>query len=225
MYPLTFTAARLGIAGLVGAGRSEVARTLFGEYTADSGQVIFDGVGQKFKRPESAAIENGLVYLSEDRKNEGLFLMMGISDNIAAPSLKKMTRMGLMDKVKIVSLAKEYVAKMRVVTPGIHRKVRNLSGGNQQKVLLSMWLATNPGVLIVDEPTKGVDVGAKSEIYCILRELADSGTAVVVISSDLPEILGISDRIIVMREGSVSGTFMAKEATENNIMLAASGVD
>lgn len=214
----------LGIAGLVGAGRSEVARTLFGEYIADSGEVIYEGKKVKFRRPKSA-IENGLVYLSEDRKNEGLFLLMQIKENISAPNLRKLAPAGFIKEEMINALANDYVKRMRVVTPSISRKVKNLSGGNQQKVLISMWLATNPRVLIVDEPTKGVDVGAKSEIYCILRELADSGVAVVVISSDLPEILGISDRIIVMREGNVSGMFIAKEATEHNIMLAAAGVN
>lgn len=214
----------LGVAGLVGAGRSEVARTLFGEYRMTSGEVEFEGRKVKFKKPEDA-IKSGVVYLTEDRKNEGLFLKMQIRENVTAPNLRKLASSGFMVERRINELAENYIKKMRVATPSITRLIKNLSGGNQQKVLLSMWLATEPKVLIIDEPTKGVDVGAKSEIYCILRELADSGVAVVMISSDLPEVLGVSDRIVVMREGSISGMFSAKEASEQNVMLAAAGVN
>jgi ABC-type sugar transport system ATPase subunit len=213
----------LGIAGLVGAGRSEVARTLFGQYMIENGEMLFEGQIVHIHSP-SDAIRMGLVYISEDRKHEGLYLQQSIRNNIIATNLKQVTKHGFIVEDQVNRLAKSSVSRMRVITTNIHQKVKNLSGGNQQKVLLSMGLATNPKVLIVDEPTRGVDVGAKAEIYQILRELVHNGLAIIMISSDLPEVLGLSDRIMVMREGRIAAVFSSQEATEQKVIAAASGI-
>lgn len=215
----------LGMAGLIGAGRSEFARTLFGLDKAKFGEVFLEG---KPIQAGSAteAIDLGIAYTSENRKLEGLFLNSTIKENCVSPRLDRFAKkfLGVLDKKLMEDYAKMCVEKFNISTPSIEQFSRNLSGGNQQKVLLSMWLGIQPKVLIADEPTKGVDVGAKAEIYEILRKLADSGVAVIVISSDLLEVLCISDNIVVMKSGRVVGELQNKEANEENIISYATGV-
>lgn len=215
----------LGFAGLVGAGRTEVGRAIFGAEPIDSGKIYLNGKQIDHRSPMDA-IQNKIGYLTEDRKQQGLFLDKDIRSNCIAPSLTDFTGrfLDFLDEGKITGFAEECKSIFRIVTPNVFRKVRNLSGGNQQKVLLSMWMGIKPDLLIVDEPTRGVDVGAKSEIYTLLRQLAASGVGIIVISSDLPEVLGISDRILVMREGVLVGEMPREKATEENVIACATGV-
>jgi len=207
----------LGFSGLVGAGRTEVMKSLFGLRPRTSGVVRILGREVKIASPRDA-IRHGLGYLPEDRKEQGLFLEMAVKDNIVAAALDKCQRFIEVDAKKVAAFAEEYRARLAIATPSIHQKVLNLSGGNQQKVVLAKWLLVNPRILIVDEPTRGVDVGAKLEIYTILRKLRESGTSIIVISSDLPEILSISDRIYVMCEGRISGEVLGDQATEEGLL-------
>jgi ABC-type sugar transport system ATPase subunit len=200
------------MAGLSGAGRTELARGIFGAEPLDTGRMFLDNRPIQIRSP-SHAINNRIGYLTEDRKEQGLFLGMSVRENCAAPSLRCFVgRLGLMDEKAITDFAEVNRARLNIVTPGVRQQVASLSGGNQQKVLLSMWMGIQPLLLIVDEPTRGVDVGAKSEIYHLLRELAAHGVAIIMISSDLLEILGLSDRILVMRNGRLAGEFTAAEA-------------
>jgi ABC-type sugar transport system ATPase subunit len=202
----------VGIAGLSGAGRTELARGIFGAEPLEMGRMFLDNRPVEIHNP-SQAINHRIGYLTEDRKEQGLFLGMTVRENCVAPSLRCfVNRLGLMDERAITDFAEVNRARLNIVTPSVRQKVENLSGGNQQKVLLSMWMAIQPLLLIVDEPTRGVDVGAKSEIYHLLRELAAHGVAIIMISSDLLEILGLSDRILVMRNGRLAGEFTAAEA-------------
>ena len=216
----------VGFAGLIGAGRSEIAKALFGIIHYESGSISINGQAVHIKSPKSA-MRQGIAYTSENRKQEGLFLDMNIRQNCIAPQIGNYAKGSLkfMDDAKIDAFTDDCIRKMRIVTPSSRQRLRNLSGGNQQKVLLSMWLGIKPRVLIIDEPTKGVDVGAKSEIYDIIRALAETGVAIMVISSDLLEILAISDRIIVVKDGHISGTIDHFEATEENIIAKAAGVE
>lgn len=207
----------LGISGLVGAGRTELGKTLFGVY-GHTGEVLIDGSPVNVKSPGDA-IKAGIVYLTEDRKEEGLFSDKSVAYNMTLAKLKDFT--GWMDRVnkdEEEAEVKDYVTKIRVKTPSISQTVENLSGGNQQKVLLAKWLMTNPKVMILDEPTRGIDVGAKVEIYNLINRLKKDGIAVIMISSELPEILGISDRIIVMHRGRITGELEDKDATQEKIM-------
>lgn len=214
----------LGFAGLVGAGRTELARGIFGVEPLDSGLITLDGEPLKIRNTR-AAIRQGIGYLTEDRKDQGLFLRMQIRENCVAPSLESFTDpLGFLREQRITQFAETSRARFNIITPGIHQQVRNLSGGNQQKVLLSMWMGIRPRLLIVDEPTRGIDVGARSEIYGLLRALAATGVGIILVSSDLLEILGLSDRIIVMREGQIVGEFQKEEATEEKIISCAAGV-
>lgn len=214
----------LGLAGLVGAGRTELGRALFGAEPLDRGEIQLNGKKLQIDSPKEA-IKNRIGYLTENRKEQGLYLKMAIRNNCIAPSLKRFANgFGLMKEKAITDFAEASRSRFNIITPGIAQQVRNLSGGNQQKVLLSMWIGTNPEVLIVDEPTRGVDVGAKSEIYNLLRELAATGVGIIMISSDLPEILGVSDRVLVMRQGRLVGEFTREEATEENIITCATGI-
>jgi ABC-type sugar transport system ATPase subunit len=214
----------LGMAGLVGSGRTEVARALFGAERLQSGRVRLNGQ-ELHIRSVPQAIRSGLGYLTESRKQDGLFINMSIRENCIAPALDSFTnRWGFLRQAQIEEFAEASRQAFHVVTPGAGQLVRNLSGGNQQKVLLSMWMGIQPRVLIVDEPTRGVDVGARSEIYALLRRLAGAGVGIILISSDLPEVLGMSDRVLVMREGRVAGEFLANEATEENVIACATGV-
>jgi ribose transport system ATP-binding protein len=216
----------LGLAGLVGAGRTELARLIYGSEQARYGTVELEGRAVSFHTP-SQAIEAGLVYLTEDRKAQGLFLDMSVSENINLGVIGRDSRLGWLDLQRGRQRAASAIKALTIRVPGPQVEVGSLSGGNQQKVLLSRLLETAPKVLLLDEPTRGVDVGAKSEIYRIIDDLARRGVAVVVISSELPEIVGICDRVVVMREGDTVGEVGAASGiaiTEQNIMALATGV-
>lgn len=212
----------VGMAGLVGAGRTDVGRAIFGADRPQSGKVYLEGEPIDVRTPE-AAIALGIGYVPEDRKDLGLFLGLNIRQNIGAASLKANAVGGIMKAQREIAMAEEYVERLSIRTPTIYTTASNLSGGNQQKVLLAKWLAIHPRLLIVDEPTRGVDVGAKAEVHSILRGLARSGVAILMISSELPEILGASDRVLVMHEGQLMGELSAEEATEEKIMFLAAG--
>ena len=214
----------LGIAGLVGAGRTELGRGIFGAEPLESGRIELQGETLAIRCPREA-IRRGIGYLTEDRKLQGLFLRMTVRDNCAAASLDRFAgRMDWMADRAVSRFAEDCRREFNIVTPSIRQQVGNLSGGNQQKVLLAAWMGIRPRVLIVDEPTRGVDVGARSEIYAALRRLAAEGVGIIMISSDLLEILGLSDRILVMRGGRPAGEFAAAEATEEKIIACAAGV-
>ena len=213
----------VGIAGLAGAGRTELGRAIFGSEPL-KGCVFLDGKPIIIRSPEDA-IANRIAYMTEDRKDDGLFLDMTIRENTAAPSLREFGgRLGFVDERAMTTFAEDFCGRFNIVTPSPWQTVGLLSGGNQQKVLLSMWIGIRPLLLIADEPTRGVDVGAKSEIYHLLRKLASEGVGIILISSDLQEILGMSDRILVMRSGRLAGEFAGAEATEERVIACASGV-
>jgi ribose transport system ATP-binding protein len=214
----------LGVAGLVGAGRTALAETLFGLRQAMAGEVRIDGEVVKLHSAKQA-IEHGLGFVPEDRKLQGLFLNMAVRENITMSATSMVSNFGFVNSSKANQLAKEYVEKLDIRTPSLRQRIRNLSGGNQQKVIIARWLTLKPRVLILDEPTRGVDVGAKAEIHGLMRQLAEDGVAVLMISSELPEIIGVSDRILVMHEGRVTGRFEREEATQDMIMHAATGGD
>jgi putative multiple sugar transport system ATP-binding protein len=211
----------LGISGLMGAGRTELAMSLFGKsYGSNiSGQAFIKGQEVKLKN-EQDAIAHGLAYVTEDRKTNGLVLSDSIAWNTTMAKMDKVSTRGIIDFIKEKMVAQDYVEAMKTKTPSVEQAVGNLSGGNQQKVLLSKWMFAEPDVLILDEPTRGIDVGAKYEIYCIMNDMVAQGKAVVMISSELPELLGMCDRIYVMNEGEIVGEFTANEATQEKIMSA-----
>lgn len=214
----------LGVAGLMGAGRTELAKTIFGDYKANSGEIYVDGEKVKIKSPKDA-IKYGVCYLSEDRKKEGLILNMSVRENMTLPNLKTYeNNLMKIDKKSERTEVKEYIQKLSIKTPTQDQLIKNLSGGNQQKVILAKWLMLSPKVLIIDEPTKGIDVGAKKEIYEVLNELKSAGKAVIMISSDMAEIIGVSDRVMVMHEGKVTGELNRNELTQENIMKYAIGI-
>ena len=194
----------LGIAGLVGAGRTETLRALFGADEADEKHVKIEGREYTFKNP-SEAIAAGFVYMTENRKFDGAALGLSVEENITMASLRKFSKRGRMQEAKAKSNAQEYCKKLNIRTPSIDQKVMNLSGGNQQKVILGRWLLTKPDVLLLDEPTRGIDVGAKYEIYELILQLAREGKAVMMVSSEMPELIGICDRILVMSNGRMAG--------------------
>ena len=208
------------LAGLIGSGRSEVCETIFGARKCSGGTITIHG---KDYRPGGTwdAKTAGIGMVPEDRKTSGLFLGMDIVNNIAATVLGKVSDGATFSDAKAEALAQSFVSEMRISTPSVRQVVGNLSGGNQQKVLLAKWLAMEPKLLIVDEPTRGVDVGARSEIYRLLRALAANGVALLVVSSDLPEVLALADRIIVMAEGRTVGTLKGGEATEESVLRLA----
>jgi ribose transport system ATP-binding protein len=212
----------LGFAGLIGSGRSELARAIFGADPKSAGKLFLNGTPVDFRSPQDA-IKNGVGYLPEDRKAAGLFLDMSIRLNIEAAVISEVSQKGFLASAKEKALAEGYVRELAISTPGIEQEVRRLSGGNQQKALIAKWLAIKPKILIVDEPTRGIDVGSKKEIHFLLRGLADSGVGVIIISSELPEILGMSDRILVMHEGAIAAEYSAADATEEKIIRSASG--
>ena len=211
----------IGFSGLQGAGRTELAMSLFGKsYGSNiSGKEFIRGKEVHLKN-EHDAIAHGLAYVTEDRKTNGLVLSDTIARNTTMAKMEKIAKKGVIDFLKEKRVAQEYVAAMKTKTPSVDQAVGNLSGGNQQKVLLSKWMFAEPDVLILDEPTRGIDVGAKYEIYCIMNEMVAQGKAVVMISSELPELLGMCDRIYVMNEGEIVGEFKAEEATQEKIMGA-----
>ena len=210
----------VGLAGLVGAGRSEMALGVFGAPPPDAGEVWLHGKRLEVDRPLTA-MRNGIGLVPEDRKGQGLVLMHGVGVNLSLAALRRLSKAGMIDFAAERTVVDKYVQRLRVKTPGNEQVIGLLSGGNQQKVVLAKWLATHPTVLIIDEPTRGVDVGAKAEIYALMRELAAEGLAILVISSDLPEVLTISDRVLVMREGRMMGELSHADATEERIMALA----
>lgn len=212
----------VGLAGLVGAGRTELAQSIFGLQPADTGEIRLNGQSIVV-RDAAKAIDFGFAYLPEDRRQHGVVLDMPISSNITLASLKKLGKGISFNFQREKKTAAEYVRKFSIKTPAIFSMVSTLSGGNQQKVALSRWLETHPTVLILDEPTQGIDVGAKAEIHAVMSDLAEQGVAILMISSELPEILGMSDRIVVMREGTVAGTLSREEATQQRVMELALG--
>ena len=217
----------VGISGLQGAGRTELAMSLFGQSygTGISGTLMINGKDVKLRSPREA-IDNGLAYVTEDRKGNGLILSNPIRINTTLANLKAATRRGgVIDVDEEYAVAEEYRKKLNTKCTGVEQFVGNLSGGNQQKVLLAKWMYANPDILILDEPTRGIDVGAKYEIYCIINQLVAEGKSVVMISSELPEVLGMSDRIYVLNEGRVVGEFKGEEATQEKIMSAILNAD
>ena len=212
----------LGLAGLVGAGRTELAETIFGLTPADSGEIRLRGVRVRISSP-SHAIQLGLGYVPEDRRQHGVLLNMPVTVNTSLASLKAVSRRGLIDAVEERKLADRYILQLSIKTPSVYADLQALSGGNQQKVALARWLAINPSVLILDEPTQGVDVGSKAEIHRLMVDLAERGVAIIMISSELPEILGMSDRIAVMHTGTIAGVLSKAEATQHQILSLALG--
>ncbi|PJJ28271.1 sugar ABC transporter ATP-binding protein [Lacrimispora celerecrescens] len=211
----------LGVAGLIGAGRTEVMRTVFGADAPDSGSMFVYG---RPYRPKSVkdGVASGIGLVPEDRRGQGLLLEKNVAINTTISSLFQRSRKGLIDFAWEKAASEEYVKKMGTKTPGIRTRIKNLSGGNQQKVVIARWLLAGSRILIMDEPTRGIDVNAKAEIYNLMKEFVEAGGSIIMVSSDLPEILGVADRIMIMREGTVSGFIDTKEASEEKIMGLAS---
>jgi len=211
----------LGIGGLVGAQRSELFEAVFGIRGIKKGTITYKGKELKIKRPHDA-IKQGIALLTEDRRATGIFGVLSIAENVSVASLNKYIDFGfLLNNRKIDNLVKENVKKLSIKTPSSKTKIQTLSGGNQQKVIISRWLANDPDIFILDEPTRGIDVGAKYEIYTIIADLARQGKSIIMISSELPELIGMSDRILVMCDGKVSGEVSKEDATQANIMSLA----
>lgn len=214
----------LGFAGLVGAGRTEIARVLFGIDRAQNGEIWLKGKQIRLRSPQDA-MNYGIAYVPEDRHQQGLVMNFSIASNITLSILQQVSRLGLIDPRLEQKIAHKYSNQLRVRSTSVEQLVNALSGGNQQKVVLSKWLAMNPSVLILDEPTRGIDVGAKAEVHRIISDLASGGLAIILISSELPEVLAMADRVMVLHEGSVTGTFTRAEATQERVMFAATGQD
>jgi len=212
----------LGLAGLVGAGRTLLARAIFGIDPIDKGEIWIDAQKVDIDSPQKA-IALGMGFVPEERTAQGLFLGMAVRQNITISALDKLCRLGFVNFREAKRLAQGYVQRLDIRTPNLQQRVRNLSGGNQQKVIIAKWLSLNPKVLILDEPTRGIDVGAKAEIHALMSQLAKQGVGILMISSELPEIMGISDRILVMHEGQLVGEFQRGEASQDEIMLYAAG--
>lgn len=212
----------LGLAGLVGSGRTELARAVFGADPIESGEIVWEGEPLRIYSP-AQAIKRQIGLVPEDRKGQGLVLMMNVKDNITLANLNSFTKAGKLSLYQEEKTAEDYVDKLGISTPGIFAEASNLSGGNQQKVVLSKWLCANCKLLIVDEPTRGIDVGAKVEIYELLGSLVRGGMAVIMISSEMPELIGVCDRILVMHEGGIAGELTRDEFSEENIMRLAAG--
>jgi rhamnose transport system ATP-binding protein len=212
----------VGIAGLVGAGRTQLAETIFGLTPADAGTILRDGKPARIASP-AAAIALGIAYLPEDRRQHGVVLPMSIAANTTLASLASVSRRGLIDRDAEAAHARGFVERLRIKAPSVSAAADSLSGGNQQKVALARWLSTRPAVLILDEPTQGIDVGAKAEIHAMIADLAAQGLAILMISSDLPEVLAMSDRVIVMRGGRIAGELGRAEATAPAVMALAVG--
>jgi ribose transport system ATP-binding protein len=210
----------LGIAGLLGSGRTELARAIFGVDRIESGKIYVKGELQRIKSPRRA-INLGIGFLTEDRKTQGLVLVLSVKENICLPSIERFSSLGLVKAKTEDQAAERFVKELRIKTPGTNQKVIYLSGGNQQKVVLSKWLCCEADIFIFDEPTRGIDVGSKAEIYQLMNQLTASGVAVIMISSELPEILGMSDRILVMHQGRITGEMTADEATQEKLLHCA----
>jgi ABC-type sugar transport system ATPase subunit len=212
----------LGISGLVGAGRTELAMLLFGAVPATKGEILLNGKPVKIKRPLDA-IQQKIGLLTEDRKGQGLFLELSVKWNISFPIAGRISKYGIVNTKKEDEIAKKYKERINIKTPSLTQQVINLSGGNQQKVVLAKSLAAESDILIFDEPTRGIDVGAKQEIYQLMTELADNGIAILMISSDMEELLGMSDRIIVLCEGELAGEVKKEQFEQHYILDLASG--
>jgi len=209
----------VGIAGLMGSGRTELAKSIFGNPDGYrlAGTLTLNGKAQKFRDPHDA-ITAEIAYVTEDRKGNGLILIQDVKNNITLANLKHIAKSGVINENEEIVIATDYKESLNIKTPSIEQKVRNLSGGNQQKVSLGKWLFVKPGVMILDEPTRGIDVGAKFEIYTIMNRLVEQGMSIIMISSELPEVLGMSDRVYVMSAGKITGELSVEEATQEKIM-------
>jgi ribose transport system ATP-binding protein len=212
----------VGLAGLVGSGRTELARTIFGIDRPLDGTMEIGGHRLTVKSPRDA-IAQGIYLIPEDRKRAGLILEDDITNNISLPNLKAFAVAYLVDRDREAETAKQQSKRLNIRTPSVESVAATLSGGNQQKVVLAKWLAMSPNVMLFDEPTRGIDVGAKSEIYSLIRALSDAGVAVLMISSDMEEVIGVSDRILVMHEGRISGELNRDQFSEHNVMQLAVG--
>ena len=212
----------LGVSGLMGAGRTEIMQAIFGYLPADSGEILIDGQPVKIKNPMDA-MKAGIGFITEDRKVEGLMLDKTIRENIALANLGTISGSGVVSKAKEKSLISRGIEEFKIRCFGTEHECGNLSGGNQQKVVLAKWIYTEPKILILDEPTRGVDVGAKKEIYNVINDMARKGVAIIMVSSELPEILGMSDRVMVVREGDVRGILNIENASQESIMTLATG--
>ncbi|MEC0127062.1 sugar ABC transporter ATP-binding protein [Paenibacillus pabuli] len=212
----------LGFSGLMGSGRTEIMRALFGLDTLDSGDIMIRGKNVHIRKPADA-VRHGIGFITEDRKDEGLVLDFSIRENMALPNLFSFSNKGFISTQKEQEFVDTLIKRLQIKTQSSETAVRNLSGGNQQKVVIAKWVGIGPSVLILDEPTRGVDVGAKREIYQLMNELTDRGVAIIMVSSELPEVLGMSDRIAVVHEGRISGELAREEATQENIMTLATG--
>jgi ABC-type sugar transport system ATPase subunit len=210
----------LGFSGLVGAGRSEVMRMIFGIDQKDSGQILIDGKEVNIRHP-SNAIKLGIGMVPEDRKTQALIMNLKVRENISLAILDRLKTRLFFDNSKEMDVSSEYVRTLGIITPSVEQMVKFLSGGNQQKVVIAKWMAAKPHVLIMDEPTRGIDVGAKQEIHELISKMAHSGVAVIMISSEMPEVLGMSDRIIVMHEGRIKGELSRQEASQEKVMSLA----
>jgi inositol transport system ATP-binding protein len=214
----------LGFAGLMGAGRTEVLETLFGVYKADSGTITIDGKPVSITQPKDAIAAN-MALLTEDRKLTGIMGVLSVRDNMVMAALPKYSPRGFLMRGRIEKDCQSQREALALKTPSLDQLIQNLSGGNQQKVLISRWLLTQPDILMIDEPTRGIDVGAKSEIHRLMSMLAQQGKAIIMVSSEMPEVLGMSDRVVVMHEGSISGVVDRADATQERIMQLATGPD
>jgi ABC-type sugar transport system ATPase subunit len=213
----------VGLAGLVGAGRTELARAIFGDLTIDSGSIAIDGKAIVGRHSPRAAIASGIGLVPEDRKEQGLVTELSVQQNVGMALLKSLSRLNVVNVRAERRLAEGYITRLAIKTPSVEQKTLYLSGGNQQRVVIAKWLALRPKVLIVDEPTRGIDVGATADIHALLCELAKQGMAILMISSDMAEILAMSDRILVMRQGRIEGELSREEATQERIMHLATG--
>lgn len=212
----------LGVAGLMGAGRTEIMETIFGHRRKTKGTIRLHGEELHIKHP-SDAIRSGIAFVTEDRKDQGLFIDASIRENIGLTNIQSISNNGVLSKSKEIKLVDKLMKRLQVRAAGMSQEVKRLSGGNQQKVVIAKWIGRSPKVLILDEPTRGVDIGAKKEIYSIMNELSEEGVAIIMVSSELPEVLGVSDRVMVLYEGKVMDFIDRSEANQENIMIAATG--
>ena len=212
----------LGVSGLMGAGRTEIMQAIFGNLSYESGTIEIDGKEVKISNPRQA-MEHGIGFITEDRKTEGLMLDQSIRENISLCNLRRISKSSVISREAEKNMVAEAIKDLRIKCFGSYHECNNLSGGNQQKVVLAKWILTNPKILILDEPTRGVDIGAKKEIYSIINKLAAQGVAIIMVSSELPEVLGMSDNIMVVREGEVRGIISYEEANQERVMTLATG--
>lgn len=212
----------LGVSGLMGAGRTEIMQAIFGNLSYESGTIEIDGKEVKISNPRQA-MEHGIGFITEDRKTEGLMLDKSIRENISLCNLRRISKSSVISREAEKNMVAEAIKDLHIKCFGSYHECNNLSGGNQQKVVLTKWILTNPKILILDEPTRGVDIGAKKEIYSIINKLAAQGVAIIMVSSELPEVLGMSDNIMVVREGEVRGIISYEEANQERVMTLATG--